>query len=717
MFTPTNKDPFRELMNRQIDGPSLTARVATGAEETEKDNETDELLPSLPRSLLRDKERNEAQRSIPPYSTSHNCGYSSEDSPHELMRSSMYTIPADEDLFEVLGLPFLVVLQPFNDGVAIPEYRMDTSYECKGCGAFPTPSEETYGFKCAICGIVNELHGDSPSLRESTVEYILADKALKTRAWHCGEHPPSIDGMHLPTIRKWKEPAVIFLIDASSSSKNHPEYKEYLEAMSHSLKSSDFSLLYRRFSVVLIGRSTAVVSNTEIGYSINTMYGTDSESSICAPWFIEIDDLTEERVDALIDMIDIYTSTAPDIKSGVIAAMQLSAYTGGCKVFAWLGSPEYPEGLPDRVVQGAVDCSLSFNVFSHSKSNLEKVSRISYSTNGSVERDNILSIFLDKIKRESVFRCSIRVVTSDGIKKRAIYSGGSSENISSVFFPEMNSNTALSVSFVIEDFLKENSLVYVQGIVDYINLQGEHRVRVFNLKVRATRLVQQIFATLAFDTLFCGFCKFVCSDPVQMIDNIRKVEVAIVTSLGFYKRACAKDASNNQLVLPETGKALPLLVQSLIKYPKMHLGLQARVELSGEVMPLSVERTLRFFYPRLILMSSLFTLSTTESLVGERLCMRNLNSDEIYILDTGSKIIFWFGKGSLDYIEDMMKSEVIIRSLNELKERYGMFMKVIYCIQGEQDADFIGYMVEDQMGGYPKYKEYLGHIHRRVSKE
>ncbi|OAG32146.1 protein transport protein SEC24 [Nematocida sp. ERTm5] len=728
MFTqPQDKEVFRDSkFNKTSNIPSLSSKIHKPSEKIDKDAREQEVfnkLPSIPIILEQDKTREEARVS-PPLALNPTVEYSAPgSSSHKLIRSSMYTVPADEDLFELIGLPLLIVAQPFNESVAIPEYRTDYLHKCKECGSFPTVSddlfrgqqESTYQFKCVMCGTTNDLPYDCPLLREPTVEYICEDSCISNRSWYSSDNLPKSD-ISLPSCRKWKEPCVVFMIDCSSTSRSNTGYIEFMEGLKNILASPDFSLFYSRLSVILVNDQVSVVSDGEMGYSVNIIHNIKGDYGLCAPLFIETENLTEERINSLIQTIESTPSSTFNISGGITTAIQLAAYTGGCKLISWLGGHDYTE-IPEKLTQTAIDCGVSLTVFSTINSKLDKLYKTIMSTGGCVERENITSGVVEKIMQESFFRCSIRVVCSNGIKKRAVYSSGSSENISMISFPAMSAPTTFAVSFSVEDFLKEGESVYIQAIVEYINLSGESRTRILNLRLKASRLIQQVFTGMTMDAMFCGICKYICSDPLNMIENIRKAETSMVTALALYKRACAKDTSPSQLVLPDTIKGLPVLIQAVLKYPKVQLGPSVKIEFACEVMPLPVDRTFRLFYPRLVKISSLFTVRQIDDLIGERLSMRALDTEESYIMDTGCKTILWFGKGAVDYMDEMVQNEVVVSALDRLKEIYGVELKVLHCVQGELDAEFIGYMIEDQMGGYPKYQEYLGSLHGRIVKK
>ncbi|KAI5181783.1 protein transport protein SEC24 [Nematocida sp. AWRm80] len=714
MFSqPHDKDVYRdESINKGV-GP-LLSKVGKSMEQ-EKRSDVFDRLPAIPTILEEDIGKRVEERLCPPYSTTHKFEWGTGDLSSAFIRSSLYTIPADEDLFELVGLPFLVVLQPFNDKVAIPEYRQSYLSRCTGCGSFPVPSSDVYQFKCVICGLTNDVAADFPSLREPLVDYILENGATKEVGWYTGNDLPKGE-IPLPSCRKWKEPCVVFVIDTSIVSKNTLGYSTFLDTMRNILISNELALFYRRVGIVLLGENTTVVSDSELGYVTNVLHSLEETPSICAPLLIETANLTENRIDSLMALISDHTSATVNIKGGIVSVIQLVSYTGGGKVLSWLGGSGY-DPLSEKMHRSAIDCGVCLNIFSGKANNLEGICNLAYATGGTIDRDINEQAVVEWVLKDSFFRCSTRMVCSDGIKKRAIYSAGSSENITSVSFSEMSATTTLAISLSVEEFLKEGTHVYIQSTVEYIDLAGNPRIRVFNLKLKASRLVQQVFAALSFDTLFCGICKYICSEPANMTEKIRKAEQAMIMALTLYKRACAKDTSSQHLVLPDTIKALPVLIQSVLKFPKVHLGLQTRIEMAGEIMPLSIERTLRMFYPRLIRISSLFTVSTIDTLIGERLSMKVLDENDSYLLDNGSKVILWFGRGAVDVLDEMIQCETVQQSVDKLREIYGIPLKITHCIQGELDAEFIGYMIEDQMGGYPKYQEYLGALHQRISKK
>lgn len=708
------QDKEREISGRaegrRERAPSLTSSVSHAFDKETSEKDLFDKLPSLPEVLEEDrrerKERKDGEKKSPPLCTTRKSSYIQQGSPIELIRASMYVIPADEDMFDIVGLPMFVIAQPFNDGAAVPEFKDKVLIRCTQCSSFPTPAVDSYAFKCLICGADNKISiEDCPSVQEPTVDYIIEDNDGKDK------------GKPYQMLRKWKEPCVVFAIDITPASKQQPGFNEYLSTLRDLIMSSDFSFLYRRFSIVLMGECPCVISERETEFVTNRVHSVEDSAGVCSPWMLEVDALTEERVQRIFEIIQGVSEPRCNLSASVEAVTQLVSYTGGGRVLMWLGGREYAYVPTEKNIQLAVESGISLSIFAGEKTEIEKVSRICYATNGCIERENIGVEMTDRVVREGFFRCSIRVVASDGLKKRSIYSSGYTESISSLFFSEMNALTTFAVSFSVDDLLRESSPVFVQIATEYVNMQGEKRIRVVNLRLRASRVVQQIFSGMVFDSMFCGLVKYVCSEPVNMLEKIRKVEAAMVASLALYKRACAKETSLQQLVLPESIKVLPLLIQSVLKYPRIHLGIESRITVAGEVMPLSVERTLRRFYPRMTKMSSLFTVASIDDISGERLSMRVLDENDTYFLDTGSKAVLWFGRGAASLAEEMVQSDIMQSALNDLQEIYGTHIKAVKCMQGNLDAEFIGYMVEDQMGGYPSYQNYLGILHSKISRK
>lgn len=747
---------YRDLgYNRLSSAPPLSHRPPSKPEPPgDKEAEAFRRLPSIPRILEKDRERhahnlpepNPGSIFQPPLSTTRKKEGAPESTHHDLIRASMYVVPADEDLFDLIGLPLLVCLQPFAASVAVPEYRVENLVQCISCRAFPSIStgaqESGRKFSCRICAQANDTVYDAPSMRHHTLDFTgNARSILEQRHWYTSDALPKTECVALPPCRKWKEPCIIFGVDISSQSKSSLEFGEYVGALRRILVSRNLSLFYRRVGVVLFGDAPIVVSETDMGYALSVIESVEQERSLCGPLLLSTDNFTPENVQVLISLIEAAVSHRPDTSSGITTCIQLAAYTGGAKLLLWAGSGMCAQSrIQDRfsgnsakiaektdrksaeqksadmraLRQAAVDCGMSVHLFVPQNTELDCLLDLVGGAGGSIVRGSPVPELEDRVMRETQFRCAVRIICSDGIKKRTVYSGGTSENISTTLFPEMGPETSLAASFSVDDFLKEGAPVYVQSIVEYVGMSGEYRIRVMNLQLRASRIVQQVFIGLAFDAMFAGMCKYVFSDPTSILENTRKAESAIVTALAMYKRTCAKESSSSQLVLPEPIKGLPVLIQSILKFPQAHLSLEIRKEKAVEILPLSVERTFRMFYPRLIKLSSLFCVSDADALIGERLSMLVLEESETYLLENGSRIVLWFGRGSAAFAGEIQKSEVLLGAISRLRDLYGENMPLVCCTQGTQDADFIGYMVEDQMGGYPKYQEYLSMLHSKI---
>ena len=489
--------------------------------------------------------------------------------------------------------------------------------------------------------------------------------------------------------------------------------------------SEEFSFIYSRFSVVTFGENASVYSIDKMGVKISFIKSVGITAPECNPIFIDLKKSTEdgisvrEKVEELFEFIEKREERTVWLEPAMVTCSKIAGYCGGAKVLLFLGStptdismkPEKAEAL--RI--SSVDLGASFHLFVKD-AEIRAFPSVIYSTNGSITRARDECFEISDCISTAAFRCSVKVRASDGLRRGSIYANGVSDNPADLHFPEMGSNSAFSFSYSVEASLKEGSHIFVQCAIEYIGLSGEQRVRVMNIRLRVSRIVQSVFSSISFDAMFTSLCKFIFSDPVQATSHIRKAEDALVVALALYKRTCAKETAKTQLVIPDALKALPVLLQAaVLKYPEVQKSLAVRKELSGFIMGLPIEHTLRFFDPRLVKASEIILASGIAP--SERLSLRVLDEEEIFVMENGVSIMMWVGK-SAGNLEGDILDESLKYAMEQVREFYGkQHIPLVYVPQGSRgECEFIGYMVEDQMSGYPRYQEYLPSLHKRIQR-
>jgi protein transport protein SEC24 len=695
-------------------------------------------LPSLPEILEGDRQKRKAYSTIdghPPLSTTKCAIVEEGNSSPGLIKPTLSVVPGDEDLFDMFGLPLAVVIRPFNENVPVPEYEAGDIPRCKECGSFPSPFSDYSGtsFRCVICKSGNPLTiRDSPCFRHPTVDFILGSgrpaKYEHLSYYSFAGGAGRSDGKNAGTFGEGIDmrPGIIFGLDVSGASKRSGLFRSAVEKIKALVLSEEFSFLYNRFSIVTFGESVSVYSIDRVGVSVSLIKSVGSMFPEYSPIFINPRKSVEEgipvreKVEEIFAFIEKKEERAVLLEPAMATCSKIAGYCGGAKVLLFLGStpadifmrPEKTEAL--RI--SSVDLGASFHLFVKD-AEIGVFPSVVYGTNGSVTRVKDEFFEISDCINAAAFRCSVKVRASDGLRRGSIYANGVTDNPADLHFPEMSSNSAFSLSYSVEASLKEGSHAFVQCAIEHIGLAGEQRVRVMNIRLRVSRIVQNVFSSISFDAMFASLCKFIFSDPVQAISQIRKAEDALIVALALYKRTCAKETAKTQLVLPDTLKALPVLLQAVLKYPEIQKSLAVRKELSGFITGLPIEHTLRFFYPKLAKASEIVLSSGIDGAPSERLSLRVLDEEEIFVMENGTSLIMWIGKSARNLEGDIL-NESLKCAVEQVRECYGkQHIPLVSVPQGtREESEFIGYMVEDQMSGYPGYQEYLTDLHKRIQR-
>ena len=133
-----------------------------------------------------------------------------------------------------------------------------------------------------------------------------------------------------------------------------------------------------------------------------------------------------------------------------------------------------------------------------------------------------------------------------------------------------------AVAFTLDysgETLKEGEEAYLQVAVLYTNMKGARVVRVHNLAIPVTSSLVSIFKHADLETTTCVLKNLACRDilqPKATFTKVRKAQIQkCVDILEKYRRHCGPQtqASQGQLILPESLKLLPLYTLAMLKSP------------------------------------------------------------------------------------------------------------------------------------------------------
>ena len=108
---------------------------------------------------------------------------------------------------------------------------------------------------------------------------------------------------------------------------------------------------------------------------------------------------------------------------------------------------------------------------------------------------------------------------------------------------------------------------YVQLAILYTNMNGERRLRVHNAAVEVSKNLNDVFRFVDVDAVTSFLSKRAAQQlSRKTIPSVRKsLNVSVVAMLTAYRKYCAKNPSNQQLILPEALKLLPVYTLGMLK--------------------------------------------------------------------------------------------------------------------------------------------------------
>lgn len=633
-------------------------------------------IPDLSTELFKDQKmyyKFDTSISPPPLSTTSCFIQESTNTDPHLMRSTMYVLPDNPNIFDNLNIPFGVSITPFS-------FKSDNrrsvgrSIRCAQCLTYCNVHWKVYDDKivCNICKFPNVIkyQDDINSISKySTYEV--------NSLYHVDNQPKRlIDSEYFQNIL-FKSPAFVFVIDTSYALLN-----ECLKDIKKVLKDETFINLYKRVVFMTTCNIYGYINDDIVEYTLT------NNPFIPPDVFIKTNLLNEETISKIFDTIE---PTKKKDESVTDTIKKLSKYTIGTKVVVFSNIITKIDDIPNT----------SIFIFPTSRYN-------------PLRQNDLLKLCTS----ESVFNITIEVKTSNGISRNAVYTTQELENITSVEIPTMDCCSTIMYTFYIDEYITDSN-GYIQFIIKYVTHEGEYKTLILNQAYKISKQIYDIYNGVSFDTLFSCFCKYIAKD----IKNIKHVEEMICKYLKYYRKTCCKDISVTQFVLPESTKLLPVLYQSLIKNKIFSVAGQSLEKKDDikEIISCTVEQNLRFFYPRLFTLTDYYIEHDLSKIQYLRLSMNVIDPSEIYVLENGQKIYLYMGNEVDPGLKEALFNNeeeygVLMKLVDDINGTYGYELPIVVVEEGKKggDIDFYGYMVEDSLNGICSYHDYVCELHFKV---
>lgn len=278
------------------------------------------------------------------------------------------------------------------------------------------------------------------------------------------------------------------------------------------------------------------------------------------------------------------------------------------------------------------------------------------------------------ILRKTVFRSVMAIRASKGLEVVDYFGNFFLTENQEIQLPVVTSDTALAVSIRHYEKLNQgssdeslpaqiiqakNKSASIQIAMLYLTMRGQVFIRVHTLSIPIVRRIADVFRCVDMDTVLNVSLKQCAQELISPVSNTMTVAAArkslvsaCVEILFVYRRYCASNNAQRQLVLPEALKLLPLFTLGLLKNPLLADGVSSdeRAFHISYALHMPCYQSLTYIHPYLYPMHRLSTKECVVSDTGRVLLPRaitlkyeGLKFQGLYVMDTGRKIYVVIG--------------------------------------------------------------------------
>lgn len=623
------------------------------------------------------------------------------------MRSSIYSMPCNQDMVKTSGIPIAIVTTPL---AKIPDDENQIRYvlhgaggpvRCNRCKAYMNPFMQFIDggrrFICNICNHSSEVPQDyfchldhqgrrvdmfeRPELCFGSYEFIATVDYCKS-----GKLP--------------SPPAFIFMIDVSYQSIQQGMVKILSEELRSRLENLPKDVGMEE-SVIKVGFMTY---STQLHfYNVKgnlpqpqMMVVTDVEDAFVPLQdgflvnYNEAKDVINSFLDMLPEMFREARETevilGPVIKCGV-EALKSAGISGKLYIFhSSLPIAEAPGKLKNRedrkllatdkektilmpqgnfymnLVKDCIDAGVSIDLFLFPNSYVDvaTIGLMVTQTGGQVYRYSFFkevthgkqfsSDLKKNFERTVGFDAVMRLRCSTGLRPVEFFGSFVMNNTTDVELASIDSEKAIAIEIKHDDKIPEDGVAYIQNALLYTSVSGQRRLRIHNMAFSTCSQLPDLYRCCELDTIVNYLSKFalrqvLTSTPQAIKDSLVQKCVQI---LACYRQHCATPSTSGQLILPECMKLLPLYVNCLIKSDVLAGGSEMssddRAFLMQACLSMGPASSASYFYPRVFALHSL-DLDHDDDIIPEQIrCLgEKFQENGVYLLENTISMFIWIG--------------------------------------------------------------------------
>ncbi|CAD5206408.1 unnamed protein product [Bursaphelenchus okinawaensis] len=643
---------------------------------------------------------------LPPLATTDFTAYDTGNANPKFIRSSVYTIPASNDMIKSSQLPITISLTPFSElnqnelQPPIVDLGELGPIRCQRCKAYISSFMEFIDggrrFRCPFCHATTPVedayfaHLDHTGKRtdvQQRPELMYGSYEFVATKAYCSNNL-------LP-----QEPAFVFLLDVSYISVRSGLLDTFCSNILEILKELPKDLNQPKATIkIALATYDQQIHFYDLSSSSQTHMCVVSDiEDVFVPFvegfFVDYETATVNLERCLRDIKQTFADTrvtetilGPTIKVG-LEALKAGRRSGKLFVFhtnlptveapgklknredrKLLGSDkekqvlspgtEYYSHLAEECVKSGVGVDLF--LFPNAHIDLASIAPAATITGGSIYKYQYFDAHRDgkrfladlrrAVSRPVAFDVMMRVRTSTGIRPTGFFGAFFMQNVTAIEMGTIDADKSLQVEIKYDDKLNENDRAYIQVATLFTSPGGQRRLRVQNLTLKVTADHIELFKYVdhnAVVTHLFKHCEKIVREqsPKDMRDEIINISAKI---LAGYREKCSEGSPIGQLILPEALKLLPLFACCISKSDALVAGGEITVDDRAWMMHLvrsmKPEEVTRFLYPFVYPLTQINVESLSDRLpVNVRASMQYFQATESYLVDNGMVAFIWIG--------------------------------------------------------------------------
>ncbi|KAN0036187.1 hypothetical protein ACTA71_005491 [Dictyostelium dimigraforme] len=643
----------------------------------------------------------------PPPSTVQQLVIDQQNASPNFIRSTLYTIPENEDTLNLIHIPFAIHVQPLAyNGISgeVPVIRTPGGpVQCKRCHSYINPFNPfTNGgkyFTCRFCEFENQV----------PQEYFSATLPNGQRTDY--EQRPELQRGSYDFIKTEANPAqvpgYVFVIEISQVTINSGIAQNVINAIRKILNEHydsvpakvgiityDTEVHFWSFKPTYAYPQMKVLTADNVFVPVNEGFLVDyHESKQLMDFFFENFKTFFKRPQP---------SNQPFAFGAAVQAATMSLEKIGGRVFSF--NTTLPKGSPGAIAKRteksvqpspngsqfykmvATECvarnvSVDLFVIPTEICDVPSYAQLATATGGhinlynnysaEVHSDLLTSDIIHYVTMEFGFNATSKVRSSRGITVSAHY-GNITEDNGLIQMAGVTSDKSITTVLKYDDKLKPKSKAYIQFAMIYTNIKGETRIRIHNLRLSVDSVLTNLFKDSDLDSITTYFARVASKEvltttPTTVRSNTVDKGVDLLAS---YRKNCASDKKATQLILPEGIKLMPIYILSMMKTPCFRLSPDISQDLRYFYLNLyassAPSRIIPLIYPRTYPIHNLlpgdgYKHPNYDHIVLPsfiRLSADQISQNGIYIHEDGRQIMVWIQQfAATNYLRDLFGIE------------------------------------------------------------